>query len=88
MFENISKGRFIASGNAVHVNEHECIHVSHDEARRENAEFIAYCFNLQQRYDISKLDEAVNLFVEMIDSDLVNTYYTEKIETLLKEIKK
>lgn len=29
------------------------------EANMQNAEFIVYCFNLQQRFDVSKLEEAV-----------------------------
>ena len=87
-FENISKGEFESKDGFITTENNIIALVYNLKDKKENAEFIAFCFNLQQRYDISKLEEAVELFVEMIDSDLINTYYTEKIEQLLKQIKK
>ena len=42
------------------------------EEAKANAEFITYCFNLQQKYDISKLEEAI----EIIESsaELLNLF--------------
>lgn len=97
-FENISKGNFIRSG----WNVREKVRSIHEpskiiccvESNRFDAEFISYCFNIQQRYDISKLEEAVDLLSKIAvkllygfdikqDSDI-----HKQIEQLLKQIKK
>ena len=54
---------------------------------RSNAEFIAFAFNLQQRYDISKFEEAVELLEICNNTNVINNYH-EKIEQLLTQIKK
>ena len=105
-FENISKGEFKANfidlddfGVAVVSVESKVISQCNfndqlTEERKDNTEFIAYCFNLQQRYDISKLEEAVDLLSKIAvkllygfeikqDSDI-----HKQLEHILKEIKK
>ena len=94
-FENISKGEFEANfidldgfGVAVVSTESKVIaqcnfNDSLTEERKDNTEFIAFCFNLQQRYDISKLEEVVNL-LENINGSLG----FPSVEQLLKQIKK
>ena len=87
-FENISKGEFISiehstyscvlSSNKNNKEKSVCKVVNDDDGQ-----FIAYCFNLQQRYDISKLEEFVKL-LENINGSLGSP----SVEQLLKEIKK
>lgn len=97
MFEEITKGEFTSNGNAVHCG-HKCIHIGTDELRHKNAEFIAYCFNIQQRYDISKLEECVKMLdmceniisdpeMDMMDKSELNKLYTD-LSQLLTKIKK
>ena len=62
-FENISKGEFTRSGWKVVDESDDDLICCNGRQYEENAEFIAYCFNLQQRYDISKLEEAVKLLL-------------------------
>lgn len=60
-FDNISQGNFEANGNAVHDTQiGHCIHISNDENRYANAEFIAFCFNLQQKYDLSMFEQILD----------------------------
>ena len=93
-FEKISKGEFkVIDGFDVFCNKEHIIQTTN----MNDAPFIAYCFNLQQRYDISKLEEAVsalenskqvieNLIASkrIVNLDEALAYY----EQLLKEIKK
>ena len=64
-----------------------------DEAKA-NAEFITYCFNLQQKYDIGMLEEAVmriTSLLEELDSCSLLTSMNNEIENtekLLSKIKK
>ena len=92
-FEKISKGEFkVIDGFDVFCNKEHIIQTTN----MNDAPFIAYCFNLQQRYDISKLEEAVRLLesnfnlCDMLrfptESELNDT--KRKIKQLLKEIKK
>ena len=70
MFENITKGEFKAFGSGVFKKGIEIIYNKETKVNKahnntpEDAEFIAYCFNLQQRFDISKLEEAVEMLEE------------------------
>lgn len=86
-FENITKGNFKSNGNAVHC-DFKCVHIGTDELRHENAEFIAFCFNFQQRYDISKLEDAVELLDKIYSNGGVGIGVLKQIEQLLKQIKK
>ena len=101
-FENISKGEWkhnrFAKGNIETENRliANCIgystNVKPEEAHlesMENADFILFCGNLQQRYDISKLEEAVKLLESIAfgKGDICENK-GEQIEQLLKEIKK
>lgn len=61
------------------------VRVYEPDGNLDNAEFIAFCFNLQQRYDISKFEEAVKL-LELFNNAFDIKY--AEIEQLLKEIKK
>ena len=88
-FEKISKGEFkVIDGFDVFCNKEHIIQTTN----MNDAPFIAYCFNLQQRYDISKLEEAVNaiqlIIGDMYDDGLENSNYCIKLEQLLKQIKK
>ena len=99
-FENISKGEFKSNlidldnfGIAAVSTESKVIaqcnfNDSLTEERKDNTEFIAFCFNLQQRYDISKLEETVNTLEELLGYGLLNQHYAKSIEQLLKQIKK
>jgi len=66
------------------------------DADKSNAEFIAYCFNLQQRFDISKLEESVKMLEKVFNMCDMLRFPTEgelkhtKIKTheLLTQIKK
>lgn len=71
-------------GKLNQTNVVRCYEIQPD---RSNAEFIAYCFNLQQRFDISKLEEAVELLEICSNSNVINHYH-ERIEHLLTKIKK
>ena len=88
-FEKISKGEFkVIDGFDVFCNKEHIIQTTN----MNDAPFIAYCFNLQQRYDISKLEEAVRL-LEKIEYNRSHNYdipiwMLNEIEQLLKEIKK
>ena len=89
-FENISKGEF-----AFIIGQSKCsVNIKSDVNKSKNlcvvqnindAEFISYCFNLQQRYDISKLEEAVKLLEKMSDNMTIDL---AGIKQLLKQIKK
>ena len=84
-FENISKGEFYVEDVQVSgliTNGHEMVCAAY---QKSNAEFIAFCFNLQQRYDISKLEEAVKLLEKMSDNMIIDL---AGIKQLLKQIKK
>lgn len=83
-FENISKVEFISSGKSVMLNNAVIIETSSNK----QAEFIAYCFNLQQRYDIRKLKEAVGLMEELVELNKISGLSKFEVEQLLKEIKK
>jgi len=58
------------------------------EVANNNAEFITFAFNLQQRYDISKLEEAVKQLE--IATDILETQgcNMDEVKQLLKQIKK
>lgn len=74
-FENITKGEFDVIDDSTYPL-HGIWSKSDDgfptyvartcyaPSSKENAEFIAYCFNLQQRFDISKLEETIELLEE------------------------
>ena len=98
-FENISKGEFKANfidlddfGVAVVSVESKVIAQCNfndqlTEERKDNTEFIAYCFNLQQRYDISKLEEVVKTFEDSILTLKREGYGTAPFDNILKQIK-
>ena len=84
MFEKISKGEFKSSDNTFFDDDKNVYKTRVDgfrdnypkyfcgidrEESKENAEFIACCFNLQQRYDISKLEEAVKALEYVFEKD-------------------
>ena len=83
-FENISKVEFISSGKSVMLNNAVIIETSSNK----QAKFIAYCFNLQQRFDISKLEESVKLLERLLEQNMCSVIGDKAIEQLLKEIKK
>lgn len=78
-------GRTVASCAGYSTNTDNGEHVCENEA---NAEFIAFAFNLQQKLDIGVYEEVVYLLVEMIDSNLMGAYYTEKIQQVLTKAKR
>ena len=86
-FENISKVEFTSSGKSVLLHNTVIIETSSNK----QAEFIANCFNIQQRYDISKLEESVKA-LENISFSKKDNYSLkmaiQEAEQLLKEIKK
>lgn len=93
-FENISKGKFTRSGWKVVNESDDDLICCNGRQYEENSEFIAYCFNLQQHYDISKLEEAVKLLKTQISClsagfDITaNSILHEEIKVILKQIKK
>lgn len=66
------------------------------EEAKANAEFITYCFNLQQRFDISKLEEVVEFLSDITectapDNDTMSTFSAGTIflaKSLLVKIRK
>jgi hypothetical protein len=56
-FENITKGKFIASYNFIHIDDK--IEIFNVVKTKEDAEFIAYCFNLQQKLDIICYEDVI-----------------------------
>lgn len=105
VFENISKGEFETRKRLlgkcefeyeIYVPPYWIAHTRGDsnEEAQGNAQFIAFCFNLQQRYDISKLEEAVRLLETQISClnagfDITaNSVLHEEIKVILKQIKK
>jgi hypothetical protein len=104
MFENISKGEFKLKQKYYADTDFEfqisippywiaTVRGDTEEISRQNAEFVFYCFSLQQRYDISKLERCVELLHDMNDL-YINKKTIElpilfsEIEQLLKQIKK
>ena len=110
MFKNITQGAFYirelldenSSFEIDFKNDYACMNtlaytanvdVNIDE-ERANAEFIAFCFNLQQKYDILKFEECVLLLEKQLDyldagiNISVDSVLHDKIEQLLKQIKK
>lgn len=61
MFENISKGEFETRGRFILKDGDTFL----STIKEMDARFISFCFNLQQRYDISKLEEAVRTLDEI-----------------------
>lgn len=96
-FENISKGEFSAKDNSLMISGktgQQAIFCKQDFSYKkidvemiENTQFAAFCFNLQQRYDISKLEEAIKL-LETIFETTDNADIYEDCKQLLKQIKK
>ena len=87
-FENISKGKFTRSGWKVVNESDDDLICCNGRQYEENSEFIAYCFNLQQRYDISKLEEVVKAFEDSISTLKREGYGTAPLDNILKQIKK
>ena len=101
-FENISKGEFETRKRLlgkcefeyeIYVPPYWIAHTRGDsnEEAQGNAQFITFCFNLQQRYDISKLEEAVKLLDKYLNygSDWQRiSECDDECDKLLKEIKK
>lgn len=99
MFENIKAENVFVNEDKTKTNRHGVNVYSLDASGEINvaktwdedyAKFIAYCFNLQQRYDISKLEEAVSL-LEIANKPTTHDSVKElssRIEQLLKQIKK
>ena len=84
-FEKISKGEFkVIDGFDVFCNKEHIIQTTN----MNDAPFIAYCFNLQQRFDISKLEESVKLLERLLEQNMCSVIGDKAIEQLLKEIKK
>lgn len=96
MFEKITKGRVFSDECCVYgYDDNGICHCSEDRNEAEaNAEFIAYCFNLQQKYNIGMLEEAVktlaSLLEELYSFSLPTSmnYEIEQSEKLLSKIKK
>lgn len=103
-FENISKGEFAAKDNSLMISGktgQQAIFCKQDFSYKkidvemiENTQFAAFCFNLQQRYDISKLEELiknVELCIEGLNNDIhigIGSTMHKELEQLLKQIKK
>ena len=94
MFEKISKGEFYVEDVQVYGLVKSELETICEVYTKSKAEFIAYCFNLHQRYDISKLEEAVRLLETQISClnagfDITaNSVLHEEIKVILKQIKK
>lgn len=110
MFENITKNVIIKDSTVFNADCNESkgyiktvaqCYCGFDMARTakeaiENAEFIAFAFNLQQRFDISKLEEAVEMLGKVFKMCDMLRFPTEgelkhtkiKIHELLTQIKK
>jgi len=108
MFENISKGEFYtrklidkdssfeidfkndhASMNTLAYTANVDVNVSEE---KQNAKFVAYCFNLQQKYDISKFEECVKMLEKSIEINKAHGFnghlINNQIEQLLKQVVK
>jgi len=108
MFENLTSGIWSIDKDKIKLNEYGVteillridgaessfndVVVYEPDGEIVNAEFIAFAFNLQQRFDISKLEEAVEMFEKVIkvnelcgfDGYLIN----DQIGKLLIEIRR
>ena len=87
-FENISKGEFEYKDGFITTENNIIALIYNFKDQKQNAEFIAYCFNLQQRYDISKLEEAVKLFELLLEENMCSIAADGNINNLLNHIKK
>lgn len=102
-FENISKGKFQYRKSEfiypafVDNLDGFCIEIhdlNNNKQSDYNAEFIAFCFNLQQKYDISKFEECVDLISKITVKLLYgfdikqDSEIHKQILELLKEVKK
>ena len=92
-FENISKGDFESKNGFITTEKTlVCLVYLGDEERQQNMSFIQFCFNLQQKYDISKFEECVKALEQIwflhYDPTKRNKHNINHIEQLLKEVKK
>lgn len=102
MFENISKGKFTNDGIDVIVNgfivaqsydtTDACVNEMNIQEAESNAEFIAYCFNLQQRLDISCYEEVIKALEKSMAAlrldEWQNSQGYKEIEQILNKAKK
>ena len=95
MFEKITKGEFNQGLCNTYNQDGLCVATSRNEGNLiEDAEFITYCFNLQQNYNIGMMEEAVktlaSLLEELYSCSLPTSmnYEIEQSEKLLSKIKK
>lgn len=61
-----------------------------NEVERENAEFISFCMNLNQKYDVSKLEECVSVLTNLctLSNSEIISLNKDRIVKLLDEIKR
>ena len=81
-----NSGKMIATIHKTGDNDTYSEYPTAEEAKA-NAEFIAYCFNLQQRFDIGKLEEMVE-FLEEIRRSVIPIRFINKSKDLLAKIRK
>jgi len=99
MFEKITKGESIITQRGdKYLLQIECDgKLAAFTGSFANAEFITYCFNLQQKYDIVCLEEAVKCLESvkgLLDECISLAHHSprikasEKVEILINKIKK
>jgi hypothetical protein len=68
MFENITKGEAHNNLNSVIDNYGNVFVRCNNGNGIKDAEFISYCFNLQQKYDISKYSSVISALEELLEA--------------------
>jgi hypothetical protein len=63
-----------------------------NEQEKQNSEFISFCFNIQQKYDISKFEECIKMLEKAIEINKAHKFnghlINNQIERFLKQVKK
>ena len=85
MFEKITKGKASTIDSDVYMSDNNllCFCAEDRNESEENAKFIAYCFNLQQKYDIGYMEKAVEILNS--NSELLNLFASKCGNTGISE---
>ena len=93
-FTNITKGEWVEDTDdtgIVLLNSPESEFIAqcrvHWSNSTENAKFICYCGNLQQKYDIGLFEETVRLLDYLVENNMCSVMGDDAISELLTKIK-
>ena len=97
MFEKITKGKANTVECDIYMDDNNmlCYCAESRNEAKQNVEFIAYCFNLQYRYDISQLKETIETLESVkelignfrLKQEVPTQEVWERIESVLFKVK-